>query len=155
MKTKIFIGALALLCGAAWAQTVTVSDAWARATVQGQKASGAFMTLTADQPLKLVSVSTQAAGLAQIHEMTMQDNVMKMAPVAALDLPAGQAVALKPGGYHLMLMDLKTPLQKDANLALVLTFQDAKGKKFTQTVQAKVAQQPPAEASGMMHEHMH
>jgi copper(I)-binding protein len=154
MNIKIFIASLTLLANAAFAQNVTVSDAWARATVSGQKASGAFMTLTADQPVKLVGVSAAVAGLAQIHEMKMDGNVMKMAPVTALALPAGQAVALKPGGYHVMLMDLKSPLEKNTNIALTLNFEDSKGQKFSQTVQAQVGTQAPA-ATGMMHDHMH
>ena len=93
MKSKFFIAACALLASTAFAQNVKVSDAWARSTVQGQKASGAFMTLTSDQPVKLIGVSAAFAGVAQIHEMKMDGNVMKMAPVNALDLPAGQAVA--------------------------------------------------------------
>jgi copper(I)-binding protein len=154
MKSKFFIAACALLASTAFAQNVKVSDAWARSTVQGQKASGAFMTLTSDQPVKLIGVSAAVAGVAQIHEMKMDGNVMKMAPVNALDLPAGQAVALKPGGFHVMLMDLKAPLSKDSQVDLTLTFQDAKGKNFTQTVQAKVGKQAPM-ASDAAQEHMH
>ncbi len=121
----------------AWAQ-VKVDNAWARATVQGQKATGAFMTLTAPQATRLVSVSTPVAGVAEIHEMKMDGGVMKMRAMPALELPANQAIELKPGGYHLMLMDLKTPLSKEGSVALTLTFRDAKGTESKQQVNVPV-----------------
>lgn len=122
-----------LLAGLAWAslgvsaQGVEVSDAWARATVQGQKATGAFMKLTAKEGSRLVAASSSVAAVAEVHEMAMEGDVMKMRPVAGVDLPAGKTVELKPGGYHVMLMDLKLPLQKDTTIPLTLTFKDAKG----------------------------
>ena len=109
------------------AQTVTISNAWVRATVQGQKATGAFMTVTSKENAKLLSASTPVAGIVEIHEMKMDKDVMKMAALPnGLDLPAGKAVDLKPGGYHIMLMDLKLPLNKDVGVPLTLTFQDSK-----------------------------
>jgi periplasmic copper chaperone A len=129
----------ATLSGQVLAQsTVKVESAWARATVQGQKATGAFMKLTAPQATRLVSVSTPVAGVAEIHEMKMDGGVMKMRAVPALDLPAHQAVELKPGSYHLMLMDLKAPLMKDSSVALTLVFKDAKGGETRQQVSVPV-----------------
>lgn len=122
----------------AWAQ-VKIDSAWARATVQGQKATGAFMTFTAPQTTRLVAVSTPVAGVAEIHEMKMDNGVMKMRALPALDLPANQAVELKPGSYHLMLMDLKAPLAKDGSVALTLTFKDAKGVESRQQVTVPVS----------------
>lgn len=133
----------------AWAQ-VKIDNAWVRATVQGQKATGAFMQLTALQATKLVAVSTPAAGVAEIHEMKIDGGVMKMRAVATLDLPASQSVELKPGGYHLMLMDLKAPLVKDGSVALTLTFRDAKGVESKQQVNAQVSTGMP---QADMHEH--
>ena len=135
----------------AWAQ-VKVDNAWARATVQGQKATGAFMKLTAPQAAQLVAVSTPVAGVAEIHEMKMDGGVMKMRAMPALELPANQTVELKPGGYHLMLMDLKTPLAKDSNLALTLTFRDAKGVESRQQVNVPVTTGMP---QGAMSDHAH
>ncbi len=133
----------------AWAQ-VKIENAWARATVQGQKASGAFMKLTAAQTTRLVAVSTPVAGVAEIHEMKMDGGVMTMRATPALELPANQAVELKPGGYHLMLMDLKAPLPKDGSLALTLTFRDAKGTESKQLVNVPVTTGMP---QGTMHPH--
>jgi copper(I)-binding protein len=141
------------------AQTVTISNAWVRATVQGQKATGAFMTVTSKENAKLLSASTPVAGIVEIHEMKMDKDVMKMAALPnGLDLPAGKAVDLKPGGYHIMLMDLKLPLNKDVGVPLTLTFQDSNGKKSQQVVQAPVSLQPPmGPGAGMHHsgEHKH
>ena len=141
------------------AQTITVSNAWVRATVQGQKATGAFMTVMSKENAKLLSVSTPVAGIVEIHEMKMEKDVMKMAALPnGLELPAGKAVDLKPGGYHIMLMDLKLPLNKDVGVPLTLTFQDSNGKKSQQVVQVPVSLQPPVGSSSGMHhggEHKH
>jgi len=137
------------------AQTITISNAWARATVQGQKATGAFMTVTSKENSKLVAASTPVAGIVEIHEMKMDKDVMKMSALPnGLDLPAGKAVDLKPGGFHIMLMDLKLPLNKDVAvpLTLTLTFQDSSGKKSQQVVQVPVSVQPPF-GQGMNHQH--
>jgi copper(I)-binding protein len=136
----------------AWAQ-VKVDDAWARATVQGQKATGAFMKLTAPQATRLVAVSTPVAGVAEIHEMKMDGGVMKMRALPALDLPAKQAVELKPGSYHLMLMDLKAPLMKDSSVALTLTFKDAKGVESQQQIAVPVSTGMPQGSGHGQHKH--
>jgi copper(I)-binding protein len=154
---KTFKPAAWLLLGlfaasSAWSQ-VKVDDAWARATVQGQKATGAFMKLTAPQATRLVSVSTPVAGVAEIHEMKMDGGVMKMRALPGLDLPAKQAVELKPGSYHLMLMDLKVPLMKDGSLALTLTFKDAKGVESQQQITVPVSSGMPPGAGHGQHKH--
>jgi len=135
------------------AQTVAITNSWARATVQGQKATGAFMTVTSKENAKLVTVSSPVAGIVEIHEMKMDKDVMKMSALPnGLDLPAGKAVDLKPGGFHIMLMDLKLPLNKDVAVPLTLTFQDSSGKKSQQVVQVPVSVQPPS-GQGMNHQH--
>ncbi len=159
MKTRILISATLLaatLSNLAWAQAVDVKDAWARATVQGQMASGAFMKLTSKEGTRLVGASSPVAGVTEVHEMTMDNGVMKMRAVAGLDLPAGKAVELKPGGYHVMLMDLKAPLQKDSSIPLTLVFKDAKGVETKTELKVPVNATPPAGgAMGMSHgEHM-
>jgi copper(I)-binding protein len=143
----------ATLSGAVWAQGVEVKDAWARATVQGQMATGAFMKLTAKEGLRLVSVASPVAGVAEVHEMAMDNNIMKMRAVAGLDLPAGKAVELKPGGYHIMLMDLKTPLKKDTTIPLTLIFKDAKGVESKAELKVPVSQAMPMGAAMDAHKH--
>jgi hypothetical protein len=148
--------AITTMCAVAFAQNVTVTDAWARATVQGQKATGAFMKITAKDSAKLVSVSSPMAGVVEIHEMKMEKDVMKMAALPnGLDLPAGKAVELKPGGYHVMLMDLKAPLAKDTTVPLTLTLQDAKGVKSNVELKVQVGMQAPTMQSQKQGEHSH
>jgi periplasmic copper chaperone A len=108
---------------------VAVQNAWVRATVPGQQASGAFMTLTAKVDLKLVGVSSPVAGVAEVHEMTMKGDIMQMRALPSLALPAGKAVTMKPGGIHVMMLDLKAALPKDTAVPLTLVFKDAKGVK--------------------------
>ena len=134
MTTSYFVKASAVvsfamftsLC-AARSAVVKVDGAWVRATVQGQKGTGAFMSITATEGARLVSVSSSAAGVAEVHEMKTENDIMKMRAVPFVDLPAGRAVEFKPGGYHIMLMDLKQPLPVGSKLPLTLVFKDAKG----------------------------
>ena len=146
----------ASLSAPAFAQTVDVQGAWARATVPGQKATGAFMKLTAKEGVKLVAASSPVAGVTEVHEMKMDGDVMKMRAVAGgLDLPAGKTVELKPGGYHVMLLDLKAPLAKGTSVPLTLVFQDAKGVETKTELNVPVAMAAPgakpAEAPAMDH----
>jgi hypothetical protein len=159
MRTLFQIAPLVMatvLSSAAWAQAaVKVEGGWARATVQGQKATGAFMKLTAPQATRLVGVSSPVAGVAQVHEMKMEGSVMQMRAIPTLDLPANQTVELKPGSYHLMLMDLKAPLMKDSSVALTLTFKDAKGVESQQQVSVPVNTGMPASAEHKHMDHKH
>ncbi|MDO8450440.1 MAG: copper chaperone PCu(A)C [Rhodoferax sp.] len=154
MKLKALAVIAALACGTLYAQTVEVKDAWVRTTVPGQKATGAFMKVTAKDGAKLVGASSPVAGVTEVHEMKMDGDVMKMRAVAGgLDLPAGKTVELKPGGYHVMLMDLKAPLAKDSTVPLTLVFKDAKGvesKVELKVPVAAVAPGAPAAKAGDM-----
>ena len=123
---NLFLCALLSVTASAWAQApanVEVKDAWVRATVAQQKSTGAFMQLTAQADTRVVQVSSPIAGVAEIHEMAMDKDVMRMRAVPALDLPAGADVPLRhgsPDGHHLMLLKLKQPL-KDGE-AVPVTF---------------------------------
>ena len=127
-------GTLAL---AAQAQTI-VKDPWVRGTVASQKASGAFMHITSAAGGKLVAASSPVAGVVEVHEMAMDGNVMKMRAVPSLDLPAGKTVQLKPGGYHVMLMDLKQQLKPGETVPLTLTIEGKDGKRETVEVKAPI-----------------
>ena len=140
MKNSLFprrtvIALLLATAGGAFAQgaaTVEVRDAWVRASVPGQSGTGAFMKLTAPAGARLVGASTPAAGVAEVHEMKMEGDTMRMRALdRGLELPARRTVELKPGGYHLMLMDLKQPLANGSSVPLTLQFEDAKGQKST------------------------
>ena len=140
MKTSLYTALLTALLFTTpfvWSQT-TVKDAWVRGTVAQQKASGAFMQITSKQGGKLVEVRTPVAGVAEVHEMAMDGNTMRMRALPALDLPAGQAVDLKPGGYHVMLMDLKGTLKAGDTVPLTLVVEGKDGKRETLEVKAPV-----------------
>lgn len=136
--------------GLSMAQGVVVTDAWARTSVQGQKATGAFMTLTAKEGTKLVGASSPVAGVAEVHEMKMDGDIMRMRAVSGgLDLPAGKAVELKPGGYHIMLMDLKAALPKDSTVPMTLVFKDAKGVESKVELKLPVSTAAPGGKTAM------
>lgn len=148
--------ATALLAASAHAQ-VTVQDAWIRATVPQQKATGAFMRIDAAKDTKLVSASSPVTPVVEVHEMAMQDNVMRMRQVPAVDVPAGKTVELKPGGYHVMLLDLKQQVKEGDTVPLALVFEGKDGKRETVEVKAQVralnASAQPAAAGHGDHKH--
>ena len=147
--------AVVLLCVLpAHAADVKIDDPWVRGTVAGQMATGAFMAITAKEGAALVSASSPVAGVVEIHSMKMEDGVMKMRPIPKLDLPAGEAVQLKPGGYHVMLMDLKQPLKTGEIVPITLKL-EGKDKVVT-TLEIKAEVRPlnaAAPAAGMQHKH--
>ncbi|MFA7281300.1 MAG: copper chaperone PCu(A)C [Sterolibacterium sp.] len=117
---------------------VTVKEPWARGTVVGQTASGAFMELTASENAALLEASSPVAGVVEVHEMSLDNGVMKMRAVPRLDLPAGKPVTLKPGGYHIMLMDLKKQLKKGESVPLTLKIEGKDKKVSSIEVKAEV-----------------
>jgi len=119
------------------AAQVIVSDPWIRGTVPQQMATGAFMQLKSAKDAKLIEARSPAAGVVEIHEMTMENNVMRMRAVQALALPAGRTVELKPGGYHMMLMDLKQQMREGETVPVTLIVESG-GKRETVEVKAKV-----------------
>jgi copper(I)-binding protein len=136
---KLLIASLLTITASAWAQTVVkVEDAWVRGTVSTQKATGAFMRLTPSANARLVSASSPVAEVVEIHEMAMENDIMKMRQVPGLDLEADHTTELKPGGFHIMLMGLKGQVKGGDTVPLTLTFEDADKKPFTLEVQAPV-----------------
>ena len=110
------------------ATTPTISGIWVKTTVPGGTVSAAYMQIKSAMPLKLVKAESSAAGIVEIHSMKMKDGVMEMKALDALDVPPATIVELKPGGTHVMLMDVKKPIVKGDKVPLVLTFEGA-GKR--------------------------
>lgn len=106
---------------------LSFEGAFSRATLPNAPVAGAFLTITNSGPDdRLIGAQTTAAGRVEIHEMTMEGDVMKMRPLAeGLALPAGETVELAPGGYHLMLMDLAAPLVEGQTAEITLTFENS------------------------------
>ena len=136
---------------AAMAQTgdVQVTNAWARATPGGAQTAAAYVTILSPTADRLTAAATPAVQKAELHSMTMDGNVMKMRQVDGIDLPAGQAVTLKPGGYHIMLTGLAQPLTEGQTFPLTLTFDKAGARDVTVTVQKVGSMGPGMNMPGM------
>lgn len=136
-KFLVLAAASLLAVSTAFAQ-VTVGDPWIRATVPAQKTAGAFMQLRSPKATRLVDVQSPVAGRAEVHQMAMEGQTMRMQKVDGIDLPAGQAVSLSSGGYHVMLFDLKQQLKEGEQVPLTLTFVGPDKKRENVTVQVPV-----------------
>lgn len=150
MKNKVRVGlAAALLAVSSLASAaepvVQVSGAWIRQAVKGQSGTGGFMQLTSSQPLTLTGFRTPVAASAELHEMAMEGDVMRMRAIDALPLPAGQAVALQPGGHHLMLMGLKKVLSAGTQVPLTLLLRTSDGRVIQQQIKVPVQAAAPAD----------
>jgi copper(I)-binding protein len=136
VKSIILLAALSISL-AAHAE-VKIDQPWVRGTVAVQKSTGAFMRLSSDKPVSLVSVASTAAKIVEIHEMKMDKDMMSMKAVEKIDIAPGKSTELKPGGYHVMLINLVKPLNKGDIVLLTLGFKDADGKITKQEVNAVV-----------------
>ena len=118
--------------------SIEVTNAWARATVTGQKVGGVYMDIRSTAAARLLSASSPAAGKVEIHNMKIENGVMKMLPVDGIELPAGQSVKLAPGGYHMMLIDLKRELKQGESVPVVLTVELPDKKRQAIEVKAEI-----------------
>jgi copper(I)-binding protein len=136
---------------------VQVDGAWVRTAVPGQQGTGGFMKITAKQDMKLVGIRSPVAGVGEVHEMSMNAGVMTMRALPnGIDLPAGKTIELKPGGIHLMLMDLKQALPKDSTIPMTLLLKDKAGKDLKIEIKVPVSTRAPAMGSAEqmdMHKH--
>ena len=162
MSTKLLAFAAALLiAGTAAAQegAVEVTDAWARATPGKAENGAAYLTIVSPTPDRLTGLSTPVAKTAELHTMTMEGTmeggVMKMRPLAGVDLAAGQKVALKPGGVHIMLVGLNQPLRPGQSFPLTLCFEKAGTSEVTVAVLKAGAMGPESHTGPGMPMHMH
>ncbi len=140
MKKQIFAFAMSIAFAASAVAQVTVREPWIRATVPAGQATGAFMELVSKQDARLVEVRSPAAGIIEIHQMSMQGDRMMMSAVDGIDLPAGKTVALASGGYHIMMMDLKRQMKAGETVPMTLVIQ-GKGKK-QEAVEVQVPVKP-------------
>jgi len=140
------LAAVCLLGSSLACAEVTIADPWVRATVPAQKATGAFMQMTSTTNVKLVAAQSPVANVVEIHEMKMDNNVMKMRQITGLDLAAGKMVELKPGSYHIMLLELKQQVREGDAVPVSLVFEDQ--NKQRQTVDVKAVGRPLNAAGG-------
>ena len=145
-----FLGIALVLASVPALAQVQVKEPWVRATVAHQTASGAFLQITSARDAKLVEVRTPVAGVAEVHEMKMDQGVMRMSHMpGGLELPAGRTVELKPSGYHVMLMGLKRQLKAGESVPLTLVVEARDGKRETVQVTAAVR---PLNAGSVEHQ---
>lgn len=145
MSIKLLAFAASLvIASAALAQPsqLEVSNAWARATPGNAENGAAYVTIQSPTADRLVSAASPAAKKAELHTMSMQGMVMKMRPLASLDIPAGQPVALKPSGEHIMLLGLNHPLREGQSFPLTLNFEKAGSRTVTVAVEKAGAAGP-------------
>ena len=150
-----YFGAMAMawfLAGAAHAaDLVQVREPWAKATVPGQKVGGVYMKIVARENLRLTSVKSAAAESAEVHQMKMENGMMRMRAVPFMELPAGKTFKLEPGGYHIMLFDLRQSLVAGQKLKLELTVEDASKRQHRVAVEALVRDRDAGPAGGRDH----
>jgi copper(I)-binding protein len=141
------LAASLVVASAALAQTnqLEVSNAWARATPGKAENGAAYLTIQSPTPDRLLSVSTPVAKKAELHTMSMEGMVMKMRPLAGVDIPAGQPITLKPGGRHVMLLGLDEPLREGQSFPLTLTFEKAGTRTVTVAIEKPGAAGPAAQ----------
>jgi hypothetical protein len=124
---------------------IQVESAWARASIGTARPSAAYLTIVnlGDAPDQLLKIETPVAGRAEVHRTVRQGGIMKMKPAGAIAVPAGGKVALKPGGLHIMLMDLRQPLKKGGTFPLTLVFENNGSGTVDVAVAGPGAMRPP------------
>ncbi len=121
------------------APDVVVTQAWARATVAAQKTSGVFMQIAVSEDAVLIGASSPVAGEVQVHQTRQNDNIARMEHLKdGLPLMSGRTTELKPGGAHIMLMQLKQPLDDGQLIQLNLTVADKSGAESVVTLNVPV-----------------
>ena len=147
VKILVFVAGL-VVASAALAQPaqLKVNNAWAGATPGKSENGAAYLTIQSPTADRLVSASSPVAKKAELHTMSMQGMVMKMRPIADIDIPAGQAVTLQPGGMHIMLVGLAKPLQTGQTFPLTLTFEKA-GSRTVNVAVEKIGAMGPTPAA--------
>lgn len=154
MKNKWILGACLVACSfSAWAQPL-VKDSWVRETPAAQPSTGVFMNIESEKAARLVDARSDAAKVVEIHTMEMEGDVMKMRRIEGLDVEPGKTLALTPGGYHIMLIDLVKPLEAGNKVALTLVFEQD-GKREEVKTEAEVRKMVAGEGGHDHHDHGH
>ncbi len=141
MKHFMIIALTGTLCTlnslALAAETISITDAWARASIGKARAGAAFVTVnnTGKSDDRVISASADVSRKVELHTHIRQDDVMMMRKVDGVDIPAGNKIVLKPGGYHIMLIGLKAPLKSGESFPLSLTFEKAGTIQTTVSIQ--------------------
>jgi periplasmic copper chaperone A len=150
IRIAVLAVGFALAASSAWSGQLDIENTWARATPGGATTGAAYVTIRSPTADQLVGAATPVAGKAELHKMEMSGMVMKMRPVAGIDIPAGRPVSLAPGGLHIMLVGLKKPLQAGQSFPLTLTFAKTGARTVNVSVE-QVGAAGPAAMPAMQH----
>ena len=148
MLKKTLYLALVLLMGmllacSKQATEINITDNWVRATAEGQDVGAAYMTITSASDNSLVKVESSVTNSVEIHSMSIENGVMKMRMLEQLDLKANTPNKLAPGGFHLMLFDLKKPLKAGETVSFTLHFKNQAGKESLVKVSSPILAEQP------------
>jgi hypothetical protein len=155
-KSVFFLTCLVIANGAV-GQTgqLEIKAPWARATPGHAENGAAYLTIVSPTADRLTAVSSPVAKKAELHTMSTEGGVMRMRPLAAIDIPAGQTVTLSPGGMHIMLLGLTQPLHQGQSFPLTLSFDQAGPRQVTVAIEKAGARGPGGQATGSPPMQMH
>jgi copper(I)-binding protein len=157
LSKSVFFLTCFLIANRALGQTgqLEIKTPWARATPGRAENGAAYLTIVSPTDDRLTAVSSPVAKKSELHTMSMEGGVMRMRPLAAIDIPAGQAVTLSPGGVHIMLLGLTQPLHQGQSFPLTLSFEHAGPLQVTVAIEKAGAMGPGGQVTGSPPMHMH
>lgn len=142
LLSAMFIASI-LISACSKQDSIEIKNQWARASNDGQDVSAAYMTIVSNEDTSLIAIDSDVADVIEIHSMSMENGVMKMHMLDTLDLIAGKPTELSPGGFHLMLFDLKKPLTAGKEAHFTLHFKNKAGQEKTISVTSPIKAEAP------------
>lgn len=140
--SAMFIASI-LISACSKQDSIEIKNQWVRASNDGQDVSAAYMTIVSNEDTSLIAIDSDVADVIEIHSMSMENGVMKMRMLDTLDLVAGKPTELSPGGFHLMLFDLKKPLAAGKEAHFTLHFKNKAGQEKTISVTSPIKAEAP------------
>lgn len=156
LSKSVFFLTCLLIANGAMGQTgpFEIKAPWARATPGHAENGAAYLTIVSPTTDRLTAASSPVAKKVELHTMSMEGGVMRMRPLAAIDIPAGQTVTLSPAGMHIMLLGLTQPLREGQSFPLTLSFEHAGPLQVTVAIEKAGAMGPGGQAAGSPPMHM-
>lgn len=142
LLSAMFIASI-LISACSKQDSIEIKNQWARASNDGQDVSAAYMTIVSNEDTSLIAIDSDVADVIEIHSMSMENGVMKMRMLDTLDLIADKPTELSPGGFHLMLFDLKKPLTAGKEAHFTLHFKNKAGQEKTISVTSPIKAEAP------------
>ena len=142
LLSAMFIASI-LISACSKQDSIEIKNQWVRASNDGQDVSAAYMTIVSNEDTSLIAIDSDVADAIEIHSMSMENGVMKMRMLDTLDLIADKPTELSPGGFHLMLFDLKKPLAAGKEAHFTLHFKNKAGQEKTISVTSPIKAEAP------------